>query len=94
MTVQLVSHDPSVALETPHNVKSKSIVELIGLTARGANGASLDVTVGRPTSALASPTYRLLASITSSSPKAALCRRSSRARLPMPWRRSARREKW
>ena len=40
MAVQLVFLDPHLARETPHNVKSKSIVERIGRTDRGANGAS------------------------------------------------------
>ena len=40
MAVRLAFLDPHLAQETPHNVKSKSIVERIGLTDCGANGAS------------------------------------------------------
>ena len=40
MAVQLAFLDPYLAQETPHNVKSKSIVEHIGLTDHGANGVS------------------------------------------------------
>ena len=65
-TVQLVFLDPHLAPEIPHNVKSKSIVKRIGLTDRGANGASLDVAVGHPTALPAARISQLLVSTTSS----------------------------
>ena len=65
-TVQLVFLDPHLAPEIPHNVKSKSIVKRIGLTDRGANGASLGVAVGHATALLANPTSQLSVSTTSS----------------------------
>ena len=71
MTVVLVFPDPYPAQETPHNVKSKSIVEPTGLTDLGASGASSDVAGGLPTPAQASPTSPWSALTTSSSPRTA-----------------------
>ena len=93
-TVQLVFLDPHLAQETPHNVKSKSIVELIGLTDRGANGASLDVAVGRPTVLPATPTSRLSVSTTSSLRKAVPSRPNPRSRTPRTWRSRDKQAKW
>ena len=66
MTVTLEFLDLHPAQETLRNVKSKSIVERIGLTDHGANGASLDAAVGHPAPLPASPTFPLSASTTSS----------------------------